>query len=106
VDDDDDRPDGVRPPARDGAIHVLSERCSTCIFRPGNLMHLEPGRVRGMVDDSIAAGSAIICHQTLYTPGQDEALCRGFVDSHGHRVQSLQMAGRLGIPTREVEPPH
>ena len=32
---------------RDGKVHVQSEECSTGVFRKGNLMHLQPGRLRG-----------------------------------------------------------
>ena len=89
---------------RDGAMHVLAERCATCIFRPGNLMHLRPGQVKGMVDGAIAAQSCIPCHATL---GPTPAICRGFYDAHADRVQPLQLADRLGViryqpaPTKE-----
>lgn len=95
------------PPYRDGKIHVLSERCSTCVFRPGNLMGLAPGRLTGMVKESIAEESAIICHQTLPygfydVPGQ--AVCRGFFDRHGDKVASLRLAQGLGL-MEEQDPP-
>lgn len=74
-------------PYRDGKIHVLSEMCSTCIFRPGNLMALQSGRVRGMVDAAVKDDSAITCHSTspaaarFYGPAEP-AVCRGFFDRH------------------------
>jgi hypothetical protein len=62
---------------RDGRVHVCREMCSTCIFRPGNLMRLQSGRVREMVDEAREADAAIICHKTLDGPN---AVCRGFAD--------------------------
>jgi hypothetical protein len=80
---------------RDGRVHVCAALCSTCVFRPGNLMKLAPGRLAGMVADARADSSAIICHSTLYQPGVDNAVCRGFFDRHP--TQPLQVAERLGL---------
>lgn len=80
--------------ARDGGVWVCADRCSSCIFRPGNLMHLSPGRVRSMVDAAVAAQGTIPCHETLEGPA---AICRGFWDAHRHRVGLLQVAERLGL---------
>jgi len=77
---------------RDGRVHVQAELCSTCIFRPGNLMHLKSGRVRGMVDEAREHESAIVCHQTL---DGDNAVCRGFFERYP--TQPLQIAERLGL---------
>lgn len=87
---------------RAGRIHVLAEKCSTCIFRPGNPMHLTPGRVRGMVRDANARDSAIICHATLYRPGVGNAVCRGYFDAH--RTTPLQIAARLDLITYDPVP--
>jgi hypothetical protein len=84
---------------RDGKVHVCARMCATCIFRPGNLMHLERGRVRQMVDDAKRDESCIPCHKTLEG---DNACCRGFYDKHP--TQPLQIAERLGL-VNEVEPP-
>lgn len=86
---------------RDGRLHVAADRCATCIFRPGNLMHLGPGRVKDMVDQSVADGGAIICHSTL-GENVDDAICRGFYDAHGQRVPALRLAEQLLI-VREVD---
>lgn len=86
---------------REGRVHVLAERCATCIFRPGNLMQLNRGRVRGMVDDARRHESAIICHATLYTGAN--AVCRGFFEAHA--TQPLQLADRLGLITWQDPPP-
>ena len=76
----------------DGKVHVRRSKCDTCIFRPGNLMHLEEGRVENMVEDCGDDG-AIPCHKHL-----DEGVtpvCHGFWSQH--RNQVLQLAERLGV---------
>jgi len=88
---------------RDGRVHVLAERCATCVFRPGNLMQLQPGRVRDMVDQAVADQSVIVCHATLDTDAN--ACCRGFWDAHRDRVQALQVAERLGVVAYQPPPP-
>lgn len=84
---------------------VLSRQCDTCIFRPGNPMMLEPGRLRGMVDDARSRQRFIVCHDTLPYgphPAYGPAVCRGFYDRYD--TQALQLARRLwGIV--EVPPP-
>ena len=77
---------------RDGQVHVQAEMCSTCIFRPGNLMELRAGRVRQMVDEAREHDSAIVCHQTL---SDDNAVCRGFFERYA--TTPLQIAERLGL---------
>lgn len=102
--DDEEVPQDAMGP--DG-LRVLTEKCSTCIFRPGNPMHLEPGRVRDMVDESLSGGGYITCHATLTygaNPDFGPAVCRGFYDAHGHRSNLIRIMGRLsGIA--EVTPP-
>jgi hypothetical protein len=93
-------------------VDVKATKCSTCIFRPGNPMHLQPGRVRDMVE-SCGDDGFVICHQTLSDdadePDDDtgtrpmvagEAICRGYLDA-GHYPQLVQVAERLGL-LREV----
>lgn len=93
----------MRPgPYRDGRVHVLAERCPTCIFRPGNPMRLEPGRVREMVGQAVQDDSAITCHSTIYEPGILPAICRGFYDAH--RTTPLQLAERLGLLVEDPPP--
>lgn len=100
TDDEKDRDDdewglaGVGP-FRDGQVHVLAGKCSTCIFRPGNLMMLDPGRVEQMVEDSVAGGSCIPCHSTLVTGAP--AICRGFWDGHADEVMVLRLAQAMEI---------
>lgn len=86
---------------------VLKEKCSTCIFRPGNLMHLGKGRVKEMVEESLNGGGFITCHKTLpygEHPDADPAVCRGFYDVHGPNSNLLRVWSRLG-PFDEVDEP-
>lgn len=80
---------------RNGRIYVCREMCATCVFRPGNVMRLERGRLAGMVRDATSSESTIVCHSTLYQEGVDNAVCFGFFDRHA--TQPLQVAQRLGI---------
>lgn len=83
---------------RIGRIHVMSKLCETCIFRPGNKMDLEPGRVEAMVKATAKTDGCIPCHTTTY--GQDkrgEAACRGFFEKHP--TAPLQIAQRLRLIT-------
>jgi len=90
----------TRPPYRDGVIHVQAHRCTTCVFRPGNPMHLAPGRLQDLVETNLAADTAFACHQTLHG---DEALCRGYVDAYTQQVTPLRLAAAMGA-FREVQP--
>jgi len=93
-------------PYRGGQIHVLAERCSTCVFRPGNLMSLSPGRLADLARENIAADSALQCHQTLEyaTDPAPPAVCRGFYDSHAERVRPLWLARMMGLVTFDPAP--
>lgn len=81
-------------------LRICKDRCSTCIFRAGNLMDLSPGRVQEMVRESLERDSAIICHATL--SGHEQAVCRGFFDAYD--TTPMKIARRLGW-FREVDPP-
>lgn len=89
---------------RDGLVHILSERCATCIFNRDEQSRFEPGTLKRIVDANIADDSALICHSTLYDVEKDEAVCRGFWDSYRNEVTPLRMAQFLGM-AKEVEPP-
>lgn len=87
-------PDGVR---------VQAERCQSCIFRPGNLMHLNEGRVKDMVDDCKKDEGVIPCHDTL--SDKKQAICRGFYDSYSDDIPLVQLAKRMGfIKEVQLEP--
>lgn len=81
---------------RDGKVHVRETMCETCVFRPGNLMQLQPGRLADLVRTNVENESALICHATLPEMGEaDQAVCRGFYDRHA--TAPLQIAGRLDL---------
>jgi hypothetical protein len=87
--------------------HLLAAKCDTCIFRPGNPMHLRPGRVAELVQQNIAAGAALTCHKTLpygEHPEMGKAVCRGFYDAVGHRTNYIRVIERLG-GFAEIQPP-
>lgn len=85
------KPDG---PWRGGKLWVLTRKCATCIFRPGNLMQLAPGRVDEMVAGCKQTNSVIPCHSTLDGP---RSICRGLFDAHYRDIGILQIADRLGV---------
>lgn len=86
-----------------GLVHVMPERCSTCIFRPGNLMSLHPGRVKDMVDEAISEAGVIPCHKTIHGQREQNAVCRGFLDSYTDQVPALRLAVDIGL-IEEVDP--
>ena len=90
--DDTDEP-GPPPTYDRRGLHVMAEQCSTCIFRPGNLMHLNEGRLADMTASTDAGDTNVICHQTL--DRKVGALCRGSVDRRPG--QAAQIAERLGV---------
>jgi hypothetical protein len=87
------------PFTREG-LRVCRAECATCVFRPGNLMRLRPGRLRGMVRDSLASDSFIVCHKTL---DGDRAVCRGFYERHARDTLALRFAGGGFVPLVEVD---
>lgn len=91
-----------RGPYRDDKVHVMAEKCSTCVFRPGNLMDLKPGRVKDLVRGNLDDESALICHKTLaYSPGQpDGAICSGFFDAYAQDSTTLRLAIAMDIIER------
>lgn len=83
-----------QPVFREGALHVCVRKCATCIYRPGNLMHLEPGRKDAMEAEAVANESVIPCHKTL---GDTPAICRGYWDTQRRNVPALRLAVALDI---------
>ncbi|MFJ6167247.1 hypothetical protein ACIQH6_19155 [Micromonospora orduensis] len=82
----------------------LARECDTCVFKPGNPMHLDPGRLKQMVAEARGAAGYIICHSTLPYAGSPvpPAVCRGFADRY--HTRQLQVMKRLwGFV--DVEPP-
>jgi hypothetical protein len=76
---------------QDHRLRIKRERCSTCIFRPGNLMELREGRLQDMTDATDATDSNVICHQTIAT--EAGALCAGSVERRAG--QQVRIFGRL-----------
>lgn len=91
--------DGLRHDVADPetwSVRICLERCTTCIFRPGNPMGLEEGRVKGMVDQAVADRGHIVCHATLGT--DSPAICAGFEVHPVGRVHSLALRlARAGV---------
>ncbi|MBQ0985888.1 hypothetical protein KBZ10_15455 [Streptomyces sp. F63] len=86
-----------------GAVRLCARMCTTCIFRPGNPMHLEPGRVTRMVTEARAREGHIPCHATLGTT--EPAICRGYADGPDQgRSLALRLARTLGR-LEEINPP-
>lgn len=77
----------------DGRIAVMKSRCPTCVFRPGNLMRLEPGQVDAMVAEATVNDSTIVCHSTLDLDRQ--AACKGFVERHA--TLPLRLGYTMGV---------
>lgn len=90
---------------REGKVHVLEDKCSTCVFRPGNLMHLSPGRLKDLSGGADDNQTAIICHQTLPTVGYpNQAICRGYWDSRKDTNPTLVLAAGADLVEFD-EPP-
>jgi hypothetical protein len=90
-----------------GLSRLLSERCATCILRPGDPMHLGPERTAAFIRQVLAKRSYVPCHDTLTYggfPDYGPAICRGFFDAYRTRSAALLIlqAGRRLI---EVPPP-
>ena len=89
-------------------MNVLKEQCATCIFRPGNPIHLQPGRVKEMVDACVKHDVHIPCHEhmTVFDDWEDDEIvhrinpqdpiCRGFYDRYPGVGQLVRVTGRLG----------
>lgn len=91
-----------------GKVHVCATQCETCIFRPGNLMQLQRGRVAGMVSESKAKEAAITCHETINYSSTDtstqQAICRGYWDRYKNDVVTLRLAQVCDV-VEEVQVP-
>ena len=88
-----------RQPFRNDRVHVMARLCDTCIFRPGNVMDLDAGRVDSMVREACAKESTIVCHETV---GGNRAVCRGFYERH--QTLPLILAEKLGYITWQEAP--
>ncbi|MCC3766487.1 hypothetical protein [Streptomyces sp. UNOC14_S4] len=89
-------------------VRLVEDRCTTCVFRAGNLMNLSPGRVKQMLEDCQKNQGHIVCHQTLegYGKGLPGGICRGF-EQHPQAVDSaairyLRETGRVTLVNTET----
>jgi hypothetical protein len=60
-------------------------------------MHLGPERLRAIIGDALAAGTFVVCHDTLTYgdfPDYGPAICRGFFDAHKNS-RELHLTGDL-----------
>lgn len=90
---------GTHEVFRGGLVHVLADKCKSCIFRSvndGRIMGLHKGRVSGMVLDAREAGSVIPCHNTIYREGVEPAVCRGYFDLPV-QPPAIELAQAMGI---------
>lgn len=91
--DEDDDEAGPPPVVGATGIRVHREMCSTCIFRPGNLMNLNPGRLKDMVETVRESDTFVVCHQTL--SDAEGVVCKGSWDKI--ETSPVQIATRLGF---------
>ena len=85
------RPQDITDPATGGS-RLLSERCATCILAAGDRMYLGPERLRAIIGDALAAGTFVVCHDTLTYgdfPDYGPAICRGFYDAYKDKSPAL-----------------
>jgi hypothetical protein len=68
-------------------------------------MHLEPGRVRGMVADAVRDDGCIPCHKTIRRDDVQPAICRGFFDAYADRVWVLRAAVGMDAVVFDDAPP-
>jgi hypothetical protein len=90
-----------------GGSRLLSRQCATCILRHGDPMHLGPERLRVIIGQALAAGSFVVCHDTLtYGDYSDygPAICRGFFDAYAGKSPALILL-RAYRRLVEVPPP-
>lgn len=90
--------------AREDGVHVLSEMCATCVFRPGNLMSLPPGRLKGMIAGAKTDGSCIPCHSTIRRDDVQPAICHGFWIRYAKEIIALRLAAMLKVLVFEAPP--
>ena len=92
-----------------GRTRLLARECATCIFKPGNLMHLSSGRLRQMVTEARGYAGYIICHSTLPYSGSPipPAICRGFADRYSTwQLQGIErLWGFVEVPPPDATHP-
>jgi hypothetical protein len=91
-----------------GRARLLTRQCSTCVGRPGNLMHLREGKLKELVAGNTGDHHlGLICHQTLPYgdhPDFGPAYCRWFYDHYGDLANGIRVFRRL-LGFTEIDPP-
>ena len=93
--------------AATGLSRLLSERCSTCILRHGDKMHLGPGQTTAFARRVLAEGTYVVCQTLTYGDNPDfgPAICPGLFRclrlGRSSALRLLRAFGRL----IEVGPP-
>ena len=87
-------------------IPVFAERCTTCVFRPGNRMRLAAGRLADLVASNRALGTLLVCHLTTYDqrPELGEVLCRGYFDAYADESSVAQIMRRFADSAGQPDP--
>lgn len=97
-----------------GKPRRLARQCATCVGRPGNPMHLRPGRLRELINGNIGDGRmGLICHETIdygddgEPGGGQQAICAWFYEKFGHLSGGIRVMERIGgfIETDPPDPP-
>lgn len=76
-------------------MRIATAQCTTCIFRPGNKMHLEQGRLATMIATVRATESYVICHDSLDLSPRQQVICHGSFTRIKTRI--IQLAERMGF---------
>ncbi|MFF9310107.1 NUDIX hydrolase [Streptomyces sp. NPDC014748] len=89
---------------RTRTVRQCATLCDTCIYRPGNLAHLPPGRVQEITRAAIETEEHVVCHSTIGTPAP--AICAGFARHPVGAVRSLllRLVG-AGLATLQLVTP-
>lgn len=89
---------------RTRTVRQCADMCATCIYRPGNLAHLKPGRVQEMTRAAIAAEGHVVCHATIGPP--TPAICAGFARHPigAARLLALRLV-RVGVAVLQLITP-
>ncbi len=85
-----------------GMVRVVSEKCATCDFRPGNRGNLSPGQLARLITDCLDTEGHIVCHETG-DDGVPGAVCAGFAD-HPDAGRSLALRIAAAGQTLYQEP--
>jgi hypothetical protein len=101
------QPGGAGVVGEDGKVRVLSDRCATCVFRPGARMGLSQDEFDHLISRTLDAEALLTCHSTFpYTNPEfgRPAACAGFWAQHGAETAAGRTAQDVLGVTR-VAPP-